>query len=359
MEAGTDGERSPLLIAERVRRPGTYSMDTRHHHSRYELYWLVSGERLYFVRDQVHLVRQGDIVLVGAEELHRTAPSGKGAHERVLIEFERRILPNCFPWTGSGAEHDSGPDPVPDSGPDSVLDSEPARGAGPGAGAGAGTVGRMALKSDSGTEDPDILKTIFDAAHPVLHPRGAAERRTGDLFAAILAERYSGEKDSEVMLGLLLAQLLVELRRCAAASVPSTEGLDVSAPDAMRIKINSVCGYLKNHFDRDLDLESVARRFGMSAPHLSRSFHKITGMRYHAYLTSVRVRHARDLIRAGRGSFVHVAESAGFPSSEALCRAFESRFGLTPREYRKICAQKSRPLPDPDPDPEPPSGRLG
>lgn len=347
MEAGNNGERTPLLIAERARRPGTYSMDTRHHHSRYELYWLVSGERLYFVRDQVHRVCQGDIVLVGAEELHRTAPSGKGAHERVLIEFERRILPDCFPWTGSGAEQGSGSDS------DSGLDSGPAKGAGTGAAAGSGTGRGMASKSDSGMEDPDILKTIFDAAHPVLHPRGAAERRTGDLFTAILAERYSGEKDSEVMLGLLLAQLLVELRRCAAASVPSTDGLDSSTPDAMRTKINSVCSYLKTHFDRDLNLESVARRFGMSAPHLSRSFHKTTGMRYHAYLTSVRVRYARDLIRAGRGSFVHVAESAGFPSSEALCRAFESRFGLTPREYRKICAQKFRPSPDPEHQSEP------
>lgn len=275
-------DHEPDILVERARRQGTFSMDTRHRHSRYEIYWLVAGERLYFVRDRVHRVREGDIVVVGADELHRTAPSGKGGHERVLVEFERRVLPDCPPWTA----------------PSPFLDS------------------------------------LFDPDRPVIRPGGGAEARIRELFAALLAERLGAERERDTMLGLLVAQLLVHLERCAPAT--NRERLPGERDDATSLgrTINAVCAHLATHACESADLKTVASRFGMSPSYLSRSFHRLTGIRYLSYLASLRVRRARDLIAVGDLSLDRVAGEAGFPSAEALRRAFAERYGVTPRQYR-------------------------
>lgn len=79
------------------------------------------------------------------------------------------------------------------------------------------------------------------------------------------------------------------------------------------------------------DLADVAR---LSTYHVIRAFRAEVGLTPHAYLVDVRVRRARDLLRAGRG-LAEAAFEVGFADQAHLTRAFKARIGVAPGAYRR------------------------
>lgn len=68
-------------------------MAMMHYHNAFELYYLVRGDREYFIGDEFYKLSEGDIVLIPPTVLHRTA--GKGA-ARFLVHFTREHLLRFF-----------------------------------------------------------------------------------------------------------------------------------------------------------------------------------------------------------------------------------------------------------------------
>lgn len=68
-------------------------MSFMHHHTSYELYYMLSGEREYFIENSFFKVSPGDFILIPKNLIHRTA--GKGA-ERILVYFSDAFLESFF-----------------------------------------------------------------------------------------------------------------------------------------------------------------------------------------------------------------------------------------------------------------------
>ncbi len=68
-------------------------MAAMHYHVAFELYYLVHGEREYFIEDRFLRMGDGDFLIIPPGLLHRTA--GKGA-DRVLINFSEDFLLRYF-----------------------------------------------------------------------------------------------------------------------------------------------------------------------------------------------------------------------------------------------------------------------
>ena len=68
-------------------------MAVMHYHNAFELYYLVKGDREYFIGDKFYKLTEGDIVLIPPTVLHRTA--GKGA-TRFLVHFSKELLLRFF-----------------------------------------------------------------------------------------------------------------------------------------------------------------------------------------------------------------------------------------------------------------------
>jgi len=81
------------------KRTGYFTMTSQHTHDGYELYYLLEGERDFFIRDRTYRVNQGSFVFVDKEELHRTIDTGVPSHERVVINFAESLLAG-FPLSG-------------------------------------------------------------------------------------------------------------------------------------------------------------------------------------------------------------------------------------------------------------------
>ncbi|WJH34375.1 AraC family ligand binding domain-containing protein [Paenibacillus sp. CC-CFT747] len=85
-------EMSDSLCVEYIKRHGRYSMAANHFHPTYEVYYLLKGERIYFIRDSSYAVQPGDLVFLPRYALHKTIHSGIPSHERMVIYFDERFL---------------------------------------------------------------------------------------------------------------------------------------------------------------------------------------------------------------------------------------------------------------------------
>src|SRR5690606_6312499 len=63
-----------------------------HFHESYEIYYLLAGERYYYVNDRIYALQVGDLLFINKNQLHRTTSKGRSTHERILINFEDSFL---------------------------------------------------------------------------------------------------------------------------------------------------------------------------------------------------------------------------------------------------------------------------
>lgn len=78
---------------QHMKRKGITAMPRPHSHNLAELYYLIQGERVYFVDDRVITVHKGELILISGRELHSTASSEVAEFERILINYDPALLP--------------------------------------------------------------------------------------------------------------------------------------------------------------------------------------------------------------------------------------------------------------------------
>ena len=90
--------------------------------------------------------------------------------------------------------------------------------------------------------------------------------------------------------------------------------------------------YIEDCFAQEVSLNSLAQYVALSPYYFLRAFRAEVGMPPHAYLESVRIRHAQRLIRAGK-PLAEVAMEVGFSSQSHMTRSFKKIIGVTPGQY--------------------------
>lgn len=90
--------------------------------------------------------------------------------------------------------------------------------------------------------------------------------------------------------------------------------------------------YIEDHFAHGISLDTLSGHVALSPYYLLRAFGAEVGMPPHAYLESVRIRHAQRLIRAGK-SLAEIAAEVGFSSQSHMTRCFKKIIGVTPGQY--------------------------
>ncbi len=83
-----------------------------------------------------------------------------------------------------------------------------------------------------------------------------------------------------------------------------------------------------------LSMVALAQQAGTSPRNLARLFRQETGMSAGEYVEATRLDFARHLLEGPDLPIKSIATASGFPSTEALRRAFVHRVGVTPTEYR-------------------------
>lgn len=148
-------------------------------------------------------------------------------------------------------------------------------------------------------------------------------------LAAALANVHSVLQTRANALGQAEAvtELLGLLRTLASGSEPRLVRRDHRA-------VRKAQDYIREHWRDDFTLGELAATVGLSPAYLCRLFARQVGMPPSSYRRSIRVEHARRLLRAGAPA-VRVAASCGFHDQAHLTRHFKHATGVTPSSYAR------------------------
>ena len=91
-----------------------------------------------------------------------------------------------------------------------------------------------------------------------------------------------------------------------------------------------------------VDLETLAKRAGLSRFHALRAFKQRYGLPPHAYQLCLRMSHARSLLRQGAPA-AEVAQYCGFADQSHFSRHFKRFNGVTPMQYARAHTPPNEP----------------
>ena len=99
--------------------------------------------------------------------------------------------------------------------------------------------------------------------------------------------------------------------------------------------IKKVITYINLHYCNNISLKSVAETIHVNCTYLSTLFKRELGISFVAYLNSVRLAHAEELLNNSALTVTEVCLSTGFSSSSYFTKLFKAKNGTTPNEFRR------------------------
>jgi len=93
--------------------------------------------------------------------------------------------------------------------------------------------------------------------------------------------------------------------------------------------------WLEQHFAEPLVIDDVARRFGFGVRNFKRRFKEATGYTPIAYLQTLRLERAKQMLESTRMTLESITYAVGYEDSNSFRRLFQQRVGLLPAAYRK------------------------
>ena len=132
-------------------------------------------------------------------------------------------------------------------------------------------------------------------------------------------------------------ELVMFLRRPGGQSQFSVQ---LSTQQADREPIRDVQGWIADHLDADLSVDSLARRAAMSPRNFARVFIREVGVTPGEFVENLRVEAARRRLEESADGVDSIASACGFGTRESMRRAFIRRLHVPPSEYRSRFQQK-------------------
>jgi len=260
-----------------IKKSKTLTNPSRHFHSYWELMYIFSGKRKFFLSDRVFNVTSGALICISPYTLHRA----------FNISEENCKLFNIY--------FDDLDDPY--------------------------------YKS--------VLPLVEKCAPYVVIPLALREKIEA-MFETCGKELLEGGFASKIMARAMLSQILVLAAResILASENPLSHPIIISSE--MNEKISSVLDYLNVHFaEITTTLEATAEHFGLTKSHLSRTFKSETHFSFVEYVNNLRIRKSLELLKMSDKSVLEISEECGFGSQTQFGRVFKEIVGTSALQYRK------------------------
>ncbi len=150
-----------------------------------------------------------------------------------------------------------------------------------------------------------------------------------DLFRRIVDCYEQKEQNAAAIMAYLL--LLLDYSR--------KNGLLIKSTSSATTPIRNAIDYIQDNFNKKISLSSIAATAGMNTKYFCSYFKKRTHTTPIAYVTMLRIRYAKILLREKHLSVLDVALSCGFDNVSFFIRQFKAATGQTPGKYRKTIQQ--------------------
>ena len=96
----------------------------------------------------------------------------------------------------------------------------------------------------------------------------------------------------------------------------------------------SVLGYVYSRFGEQISVADAASHVGYTTNHFNMRFKQAFGVPFSAYLRTMRLEYAKNLVIAGELSLTEIAFETGFLSLAHFSRVFKKVYGVSPQVYK-------------------------
>jgi len=181
--------------------------------------------------------------------------------------------------------------------------------------------------------DRQFQKLVFERKTHVTNGEDADMHRRLENHILEMRREYEAKEEG---FRLAIKANLYELTLLLLRRVPARQ---LSAGEAVKRRqrnelLERIFAFVHDNFRRPLDLADAAAAAHLSKFYFSRFFKELTGQTFHAYLSSVRVGHAEEMLARTDVPITEIAYSSGFSSLETFNRIFRTYAGTTPSCYR-------------------------
>ena len=256
-------------------RTSEFVMTGHHCHKWFELFYVESGTCRFLINDSIHDIHQGDFILIPPYALHYTRYLF-GTCKRTVIFFRQEDLcDSLFPFL-------------------------------PG------------------------TSSFFNEYRIFQVPEAYQSRIIGCLDRMTQEEKIHDARSSEMKKALLHEMFLLCSRICTFLTDTPEQ---IHTTDR---QIILAAQYICDHYMNPISTSDIAVAAGFSPNYFSQRCREKTGIGLHEYLVFIRLHHATLDLVSTRDSITEIALRCGFSDSNYFKDAFKKKYGMTPRDYRKV-----------------------
>lgn len=93
--------------------------------------------------------------------------------------------------------------------------------------------------------------------------------------------------------------------------------------------------YISDNYKKDISLDDVSREVNINPYYFSKRFKEETGVNFIDYLTSIRIKKAKELLEDPKLSIKEICTMSGYSDPNYFSRLFKKIENVTPSEYRE------------------------
>lgn len=273
------GEVGAIQI-ERIERDYSFTMYTKHFHNEYEIYYLLKGERYYFIDKQIYHVKKGSLVFIDRNQIHRTVGAASDYHDRILLLVPREDIAPLL---------------------------------------------RLCDQGDMGS--------FFVKNYGIVELNEEGQSYVESLLFSIMDEVKEKRTNYEFLVKTKVVELMVYALRCKSGENLSPIAQPMQTEKHK--KINEVAEYIHENYGSSISLSNIADNFYMSKCYLSRIFKEITGFTVNEYINITRIKQAQQLLLHSDYNISQVSEAIGYDSITYFEKVFKKYLECSPLRYRK------------------------
>jgi AraC family transcriptional regulator len=152
------------------------------------------------------------------------------------------------------------------------------------------------------------------------------------LMSLLITESEAGGPFGRLYADSLVNALATRLIQLGRLVRPQQKSVKSRLPGHL---LRRVLDRMNSEFSTDLSLATLAAESGYSRAHFVRMFRAATAQTPHEYLLNLRLENALPMLRRRSTPLIDIAVACGFSSHTHFTKAFRTKFGVLPSQYRR------------------------
>ena len=254
-----------------------------HYHPELELHYVVRGEGVRFIGDNISNFSSGEMILLGENLPHTWRCHEEYYQQQSGLEVEAiviQFLPDCL---GKDFIH------LPES---------------------------------------FLIPKLFDKAKKGMIINGTAREKLIKLLE-------SAPKANQIDKLLLLVNILKVLAETEEFTEITSAHAFYQSNETDSLRLNKICSFTLTHYKREITLEEIAAISNLSITSFCRYFRLMTNKTYYDFLIEIRISHACRLLVEDKFPTDVICFECGFNNVSNFYRHFKKVTGTTPMDYKR------------------------